>query len=170
MFVRFNFNTIAAFVFILLSIGLFLVIPYQIDKPLINIAGVGGSNLSAELFPKIVAASLFLLGIWYLMISFNIVQKNDLLELDREAVTNVLITFVLMGCYVFLMVNLGFVLGSALMVLTMSTYFCNRNLIVGLALSILLPMFMFFVFRRLLLVELPPFPIDIWPLTHWSLI
>ena len=83
MFVRFNFNTIAAFVFILLSIGLFLVIPYQIDKPLINIAGVGGSNLSAELFPKIVAASLFLLGIWYLMISFNIVQKNDLLELDR---------------------------------------------------------------------------------------
>jgi len=93
-----------------------------------------------------------------------------LLELDREAVTNVLITFVLMGCYVFLMVNLGFVLGSALMVLTMSTYFGNRNLIVGLALSILLPMFMFFVFRRLLLVELPPFPIDIWPLTHWSLI
>ena len=170
MFFRFNFNTIAAFVFILLSIGLFLVIPYQIDKPLINIAGVGGSNLSAELFPKIVAASLFLLGIWYLMISFNIVQKNDLLELDREAVTNVLITFVLMGCYVFLMVNLGFVLGSALMVLTMSTYFGNRNLIVGLALSILLPMFMFFVFRRLLLVELPPFPIDIWPLTHWSLI
>ena len=147
-----------------------MVIPYQIDKPLINIAGVGGSNLSAELFPKIVAASLFLLGIWYLMISFNIVQKNDLLELDREAVTNVLITFVLMGCYVFLMVNLGFVLGSALMVLTMSTYFGNRNLIVGLALSILLPMFMFFVFRRLLLVELPPFPIDIWPLTHWSLI
>ena len=131
---------------------------------------MGGSNLSAELFPKIVAASLFLLGIWYLMISFNIVQKNDLLELDREAVTNVLITFVLMGCYVFLMVNLGFVLGSALMVLTMSTYFGNRNLIVGLALSILLPMFMFFVFRRLLLVELPPFPIDIWPLTHWSLI
>ena len=62
---NYNFNTISAGVFILLAIALFIIIPYQIDKPLIEIAGVGGSNLSAELFPKIVASSLLVLGVWY---------------------------------------------------------------------------------------------------------
>ena len=36
--------------------------------------------------------------------------------------------------------------------------------------SIGIPMAIFFLFRRVLLTELPPFPIDIYPLTHWSLI
>ena len=62
---NYNFNTISAGVFILLAIALFITIPYQIDKPLIEIAGVGGSNLFAELFPKIVASSLLVLGVWY---------------------------------------------------------------------------------------------------------
>ncbi len=62
---NYNFNTISAGVFILLAIAPFITIPYQIDKPLIEIAGVGGSNLSAELFPKIFASSLLVLGVWY---------------------------------------------------------------------------------------------------------
>jgi hypothetical protein len=31
-------------------------------------------------------------------------------------------------------------------------------------------MLMFWVFRTVLVTELPPFPIDIYPLTNWSLI
>ena len=167
---KYNFNTISAGVFILLAIALFIAIPFQIDKPLIEIAGVGGSNLSAELFPQIVASSLLVLGVWYFLVSFTIDQRNKLLDLDREAIANVTVTLLLMAAYVFLMVNLGFVVGTALMIFFMSTYFGNRNYILGVALSITLPMVIFLTFRRLLLVELPPFPIDVWPLTHWSLI
>ena len=167
---KYNFNTISAGVFILLAIAMFIVIPFQIDKPLIEIAGVGGSNLSAELFPQIVASSLLVLGVWYFFVSFTIDQRNELLDLDREAIANVIVTLLLMAAYVFLMVNLGFVVGTSLMIFSMSTYFGNRNYILGVALSIVLPMVIFLIFRRLLLVELPPFPIDVWPLTHWSLI
>ncbi|MEE2746622.1 MAG: tripartite tricarboxylate transporter TctB family protein [Pseudomonadota bacterium] len=166
----FNYNTIAALLFIALSVALMAVIPYQIDKPLIQLGGVGQSNLSAELFPTIVAISLFLLGLCYFFMSFRINQKNNLSELDSEAIKNVSVTLVLMAAYVPLMVNLGFVVGSFTMIFVMSTYFGNRNLILGLCISILLPVLIFVIFRRLLLTELPPFPIDVWPLTHWSLI
>jgi hypothetical protein len=166
----YNFNTIAAIIFIVLAIVLYLIIPYQIDKPLIQIGIAGQSNLSAELFPQIVSVALFLLGVWYFFLSFSINEENGLKRLDREAITNVAITLALMAIYVPLMVNLGFVVGSAIMIFAMSTYFGNRNFLVGAAISVVLPMVIFFVFRRLLLTELPPFPIDIYPLTHWSLI
>ena len=157
---NYNFNTISAGVFILLAIAPFITIPYQIDKPLIEIAGVGGSNLSAELFPKIVASSLLVLGVWYFRISFTIDQRNELLDLDREAITNVAVTLLLMAAYVFLMVNIGFVAGTGLMIFVMSTYFGNRNFLLGGVLSLFLPMAIYLVFIRVLFIELPAFPID----------
>jgi putative tricarboxylic transport membrane protein len=167
---RYNFNTIAAVIFVALAVCLFLIIPYQIDKPLIKIAAIGQSNLSPELFPRLIAVAMFGLGVWYFFQSFSLQEVNELRLLDREAITNVSITLLLMALYVPLMVNLGFVVGSALMVFAMSTYFGNRSFILGGLLSVLLPMTIFFVFRRLLLTELPPFPIDVYPLTHWSLL
>ena len=167
---KFNFNTVAAIVFITLGLMLFLIIPYHIDEPLIKLKAIGQVDLPAELFPQIIATALVILGIWYFVKSFAIDQVNELRNLNREAITNVTITLILMAIYVPLMVNLGFVVGSAMMIFAMSTYFGNRNFILGAALSVLLPMLIFFIFRRLLLTELPPFPIDIYPLTHWSLI
>jgi len=164
-----NFNTVSAVVFIVLGIFLYLVIPSQIDKPIIQLS-TGQFNLPPELFPQIVAICMFLLGVWFLIKSFSINQINGLRKLDKEAITNVVVTLAMMAMYVLLMVNLGFVVGSAIMIFSMSTYFGNRNYILGTLLSILLPMLLFVTFRRLLLVELPPFPLDIYPLTHWSLI
>ena len=166
---QFNFNTISAFIFIVLGIFLYLIIPSQIDKPLIQLA-VGQFNLSPELFPQIIAICMVVLGFWFLYKSFSIDQVNELKNLDKEAITNVIVTLVMMAIYVPLMVNLGFVVGSAIMILSMSTYFGNRNYIFGALISVFLPMLVFVTFRRVLLVELPPFPIDIYPLTNWSLI
>jgi len=166
---NFNFNTVSAIIFIVLGVFLYVVIPSQIDKPLIQLS-TGQFNLPPKLFPQIVAVCMFLLGLWFLLKSFSINQVNELRNLDKEAITNVVVTLVMMAIYVPLMVNLGFVIGSAIMIFSMSTYFGNRNYIFGALISIFLPMLLFVTFRRLLLVELPPFPIDIYPLTHWSLI
>jgi len=166
---RINFNTVAAVFFIGFAITLFLLIPFHIDKPLIVLAG-SQSNLSAELFPQMVSSSFLILGIWLLAKSFSIDQRNELRDLDREAITNVSVTLCMMAAYVLLMVNIGFVIGSAAMIVVMSTYFGNRNYYLSAGVSIGIPMLLFFLFRRVLLVELPPFPIDIYPLTHWSLI
>jgi len=166
---KINFNTISAIIFIILGVILYLVIPSQIDKPLIQLA-IGQFNLPPELFPQIMAVSMVILGSWFLYKSFFIDQVNELKNLDKEAITNVIVTLVMMAIYVPLMVGLGFVIGSAIMIIAMSTYFGNRNYIFGGLISIILPMLIFVVFRRVLLVELPPFPIDIYPLTNWSLI
>jgi len=166
---QFNFNTVAAVVFVAGAIILYLLIPTQIDKPLIML-GASQSNLSPELFPQMVAASFLILGGWLFLKSFSLDQRNELRDLDREAITNVGITLVVMAAYVYLMVNLGFVLGSAIMIAVLSTYYGNRNYVLTAVVSIFVPMLIFFLFRRVLLTELPPFPIDIYPLTHWSLI
>jgi uncharacterized integral membrane protein len=166
---KLNFNTIAAVCFIVLAIILIIFIPSQIDKPLIQLS-FGQFNLPPELFPQIIAGCMLALGSWFFYKSFSLKQVNELRNLNKEAIFNVLTTLVMMAIYVPLMVNLGFVLGSAIMIFAMSTYFGNRNFVVAVLVSIFLPMLIFVTFRRLLLVELPPFPIDIYPLTNWSLI
>lgn len=166
---RMNFNTVAAVLFIALAVVLFLIIPHQIDEPLIVVTG-SKTNLPAELFPQLVAGAFLVLGAWFAWVSLSIAQRNGFLDLDREAIINVFVTLVMMAIYVPLMVNIGFVAGSAIMVFAMSTYFGNRNYVLGVLISILFPMLVFLTFRRLLLVELPPFPVDIPILTNWSLI
>jgi len=166
---RINFNTVAAVLFVAFGIALFLLIPTQIDKPLIVITG-SVANLPAELFPKLISAAFLILGVWFTVISLKLRQENGFVALDKEAITNVAVTLFMMALYVPLMVNIGFVVGSAIMVFAMSTYFGNRNYWLGAAISIILPIGMFMMFRRLLLVELPAFPIDIYPLTNWSIL
>lgn len=156
---RFNFNTVAAIIFIGLAIGLYLIIPYHIDKPLIQLS-VGQFNLPPELFPQIVAATLLLLGVWLLIISFGIDQRNELRDLDKEAITNVTITLVMMAIYVPMMVNLGFVFGSFILVFAMSTYFGNRSFLLGGGISLFIPMGIYLIFLKVLFIELPPFPVD----------
>ncbi len=155
---QFNFNTVAAVIFIVLAVVLFFIIPDQIDEPLIKI---GNQNkLSPELFPRMVAAGFFLLGIWLFFKSFSVRQHNELRDLDREAITNVVVTLAIMAGYVFLMVNVGFVIGSAVMIMVMSTYFGNRNYGLGAAVSIIVPTIVFVLFTKVLVTSLPPFPLD----------
>jgi magnesium-transporting ATPase (P-type) len=166
---RYNFNTVAAVVFILMSGVLYVIIPSQIDKPLI-VLGASQASLPPELFPQMIAVGFLVLGMWLFFTSFSIEQRNELRDLDREAIVNVTVTLAVMALYVVLMVHLGFVVGSAIMIALLSTYFGNRNFALGILVSIFVPMALFFTFRWLLKTELPPFPIDIYPLTNWSLI
>ena len=165
---RFNFNRVASILFVALSIALFAIIPHQIDKPLI-VLGDAGSTLSPELFPRIVASAFLLLGIWYFFRSRSLAERNGFRDLDGEALSNVLITLVAMAVYVVLMVNVGFVLASAILIASLSTFFGNRNLYLTALVSIVIPIVIFFLFTRLLLTSLPPFPIDTI-LTRYSIL
>lgn len=162
-----NFNTVSAIIFMAVAIALFIIIPSNIDKPLIQL-GASQSNLSPELFPQIIAGVFLLLGLWFFFKSFSINERNELRDLDKEAIVNVSITLIVMAAYVPLMVYLGFVFGSAIMIFVLSTYFGNRNFALGAAVSLVLPVLVFMTFRRVLKTELPSFPIDIYPFTNWS--
>jgi putative tricarboxylic transport membrane protein len=165
---QFSFNRLAAIFFVVLSIVLFAIIPHQIDKPLI-LLGDAGSTLSAELFPRIVASAFLLLGIWYFFRARSLAERNGFRDLDRQALSNVLITFAAMSVYVVLMVNLGFVVASAILIAFLSTFFGNRNYYLTALVSIVIPIIIFFLFTRLLLTSLPPFPIDT-VLTRYSIL
>ena len=103
------------------------------------------------------------------MVSFRIQQRNHLRELDREAITNVVITLILMAGYVYVMVNLGFVVGSALMILVMSTYFGNRNFLLAGIVALAVPVIIFVLFTKVLITSLPPFPVDEVIPQHWMI-
>ena len=81
-------------------------------------------------------------------------------ELDREAITNVVVTLILMAGYVYVMVYLGFVVGSTLMILAMSTYFGNRNFYLAGIVAVAIPVIIFVLFTKVLITSLPPFPVD----------
>lgn len=154
-----NFNTVAAVMFVGLSIVMFLIIPGQIEKPIIVLAEEA-DNLKAEFFPQLVAGAFLVLGIWFFFKSFSIDEQNGLLALDREALVNIATTLAAMAAYVPAMMVLGFVVSSALLIAFLATVYGNRNYLLTAVVAIIVPVAIFFTFTKLLATSLPPFPID----------
>lgn len=154
-----NFNTVAALFFVVLGIVLFLIIPGQIEKPIIALAE-DAMSLKAEVFPQLVAAVFLGLGIWLFFKSFSLAETNKLRELDRSALVNVGTTLVAMAIYAPAMIVLGFVVSGALMIAFLATFYGNRNYYLTAAVSVIVPVAIFFTFTKLLATSLPPFPID----------
>ncbi len=154
-----NFNTVAALFFVVLAVVLFLIIPDQIEKPIIVLAE-DAMSLNANVFPQLVAAGFLGLGIWFFVKSFSLAETNKLRELDRPALVNVGTTLVAMAIYAPAMIALGFVVSGALMIAFLATFYGNRNYYLTAVVSVVVPVAIFFTFTKLLATSLPPFPID----------
>ncbi len=154
-----NFNTVAAATFVALSVVLFVIIPYQIDEPLIAL-GQDENSLEASLFPRFVAAAFLILGVWFFVRSFSLGETNGLKSLERSAVVNVVVTLAAMAIYGPAMMELGFVVASAIMIAFLATFYGNRNYALTAVVSVAVPVAIFFAFTKLLATYLPPFPID----------
>jgi putative tricarboxylic transport membrane protein len=152
-----NFNTVAALGFIGFALFLFAVIPYQIDTPLM-ILGQSANALDPALFPRLVAAGLLVLGLWYLRQSFSLSEENHFRKLNREGLVNVAITLAAFLLYAFLMEPLGFVVSSTLLVGGLSVFYGVRNPALVVAVSLVVPVTIFLVFTRGLKVFLPEMP------------
>ena len=154
-----NFNTVAAAAFVVLSVVLFVIIPHQIDEPLIAL-GQDENSLEASLFPGIVAAGFLILGMWFFVKSFSLGEANNLRSLERSAVINVVVTLAAMAVYGPAMMVLGVVVASAIIIAFLSTFYGNRNYALTAVVSVAVPVAIFFAFTKLLATSLPPFPID----------
>ncbi|MEE9290991.1 MAG: tripartite tricarboxylate transporter TctB family protein [Alphaproteobacteria bacterium] len=154
-----NFNTIAAIFFVVISMTLFVIIPGQIEEPLI-VLPQSEKNLQATLFPHLVATGFLGLGIWFFFKSFSLTETNKLRALDRGALANVAVTLVAMAIYGPVMINLGFVVSSVIVIAFLATFYGNRNYYLTAAVSVAVPVAIFFTFTKLLATSLPPFPID----------
>ncbi len=119
---RLNFNCIAAAAFVGLGVALVLLIPSQIEKPLL-ILGQGSDGLDPALFPSVVAGALIVIGLWFLAAAFAMREVNGLRELDWEAWQNVGVSLVAFLAYALLMEPLGFVLSSVLLIGALSLFY-----------------------------------------------
>jgi hypothetical protein len=143
--------------FVGLGAFMLLVIPEQIEKPLI-IFGQSLNTLDPTLFPSIVAWGFILLGAWGVYCSFSIDETNDLTRLDREACFNVGITIVAMLAYAGTMVPLGFIPSSILLIAALSYFYGIRNIGTIILISTGVPTSIYFIFTKGLKVFLPEIP------------
>ncbi len=154
---KLNFNSYAALLFCGLGIFILLVIPTQIEKPLI-IFGQSLNALDPTLFPSIVAISFLGLGVWGVFISFSIEETNGFKDLDREAYMNVGVTIAALFSYALLMVPLGFIPSSAILVASLSWFYGIRNIALIGAIASGVPMSIYYIFTKGLKVFLPEIP------------
>ncbi len=94
-----------------------------------------------------------------------LVEENGIRSLDGEAITNVLVTLSTFLVFALVMPRLGFVISSILLIGFMSTFFGNRHMIAGAAVSIGVPLGFYNILRIWLQVVLPQnpfFPNILW--------
>jgi hypothetical protein len=172
---RFNFNTVMAIIFIAASVALWFIIPIEIETPRFNF---GRNALDPELFPRVVAVSLFIVGCVYFFRSFHYTETNLFAKLDGEAFLSVGVTMLAMAAFVFVVVGdmagrhigvdfgdvrIGFVIPSTILIFVLSTFYGNRNWYLRIGASIFIPVFIYLVFTKFLLQPLP-----FSPLTEWT--
>ncbi|MBW1943452.1 MAG: tripartite tricarboxylate transporter TctB family protein [Deltaproteobacteria bacterium] len=154
---KINFNTVTAIIFLILWTVMFILVPYQIAKPKL-IMGRALMGLEPTLFPRLATFSAIVLSIWYLAISFKISEKNLFKEVNKNAYFKVFASLIVFVAYALLFEPLGFVLASCLVAGTLSTFYGNRNVLIGLVVSVVVPLCIYYVFTHLLAVSLPEFP------------
>ena len=136
---------------------MFILVPYQIAKPKL-IMGRSLMGLEPTLFPRLTTFFAILLSVWYLVISFKISEKNLFKEVKKNIYFKVCASLIVFIAYALLFEPLGFVLASFLVAGTLSTYYGNRNVLIGLVVSVVVPICIYYVFTNLLAVSLPEFP------------
>ena len=171
---RFNFNTVLALIVVAAAVGLYFLIPHQIAKPRFKI---NPNALNPDLFPRVAAISLFVVGLIYLFAAKRMTEINMFGKLNREAVVNVVVTVLAAAAYVFVIVGeasgrhigvdfgdvkIGFVIPSTILIFVLSVFYGNRNWILNIAAAVCVPVTIYLVFTKFLLQSLPDSPITDW--------
>lgn len=153
-----NFNVTLGLCSVALGLALFFVTPYEVERPRL-LFGQVVSGLDPDFFPRFVACLTALFGGLLIWQARSIKETNALLDLDREAITNVLFTAVTLAAFAYLLPRLGFVLASIILIAVLSTFYGNRSWLLGLGISIGVPLLFYNVLRLGLQVVLPQNPI-----------
>lgn len=153
-----NFNFWSALGFVTFSLFILISIPYQIEKPRL-ILGRSLTGLDPALFPRITAGCMLALSVAYLIQSRNMREVNQFRGVELSGYANVAVTVLVLVIYAVLLEPIGFVASSALAVAALTILYGNRNIIlIGLT-SLGIPLAIYYLCTRFLLVFLPEFPL-----------
>lgn len=153
-----NFNFWSALGFTAFSLFLLISIPYQIEKPRL-LLGRSLTGLDPALFPRIAGVCMLLLSIAFLFQSRNLKETNLFRGVAVSGYASVAITILVLVIYALLLEPIGFVASSALTVAALTILYGNRNIYLIALTSLGVPLGIYYLCTRLLLVFLPEFPL-----------
>lgn len=154
---RWNFNHFAAFAVAVLAAFLYLSIPYQIGKPE-SLFGRALSALEPTFFPRVVLGTMFVLAVWYLLVAGRLRELNLFRSVDARAYVNIGVTTACIIAYAFALPALGYIPAGITLILALTVFYGNRNHLLTVAVSVLVPLAIYYGATRLLQVSLPETP------------
>lgn len=151
---KLNFNSVVALVFIVLALVLLLSVPDQIAKPKLFM-GRALTALDPKLFPYLAISAMLLISIGYLLRSFRLDEAQRFKELRVIDGLRTLISLAAFLAYALALEPLGFIPASVLLLLFLTTFYGNRNWLLGGAVSFVFPVAIYWLFSRAFQVYLP---------------
>lgn len=151
-----NAHFIVAVLSAILAAAMWLLVPYQVDKPM-PMFGFGAKGLDPKVFPYLVTAVWFFVSLWNVYVAVR-QQDGEDANLQGSLSGSVVVTVLASFAYAFSLEPLGFVLSSGLVVGGLSLFFGAREwLPIGVC-AIGVPCVIFYIFTGYLHVSLPPMP------------
>jgi putative tricarboxylic transport membrane protein len=147
-------NTGIALFFTILSLGLLASVSSQIAKPRL-VMGRSLTALDASLFPYIAIGALLLLSLLFLYRCLKDEQKTQSFNFTPSGFSRTLICLSFFLAYALLMNLIGFITASTLTLFALTTYFGNRQWTLGIGISVLFPVIIYFLFLHAFQVYLP---------------
>jgi putative tricarboxylic transport membrane protein len=154
---RWNFNHVTALAIAAIAAVLLLAVPYQVAKPE-RLFGRALSALNPTLFPRIVLGALLFVAILYLVASVRLHELNLFRTVDARGYFNVAVTIACLVAYGFALPAFGFVVSGIALMLVLTVFYGNRNHFLTVAVSVLVPLGIYYGATHLLQVSLPEFP------------
>ena len=152
-----NFNHTTALVVIGLAALLLAAVPSQVAAPR-TLFGRQLTALDPTLYPRLVLAALLVLGVWYLALARRIRDASLLPEVGWSGFFNIGVTLACLLAYAYFLPRAGFLVSSTVLMLALTLFYGNRNLVLALVIALLVPAAIYYALTRLMLVALPEFP------------
>ena len=156
-FDKFSPNLLCGIISILFGIFIYYKIPTEVEKPVL-IFGQSSSEIDPQIVPTIVALMFLIFGLYTVFYEKDAKISNSWPKVTKQILINISITIICLILYSILFEYLGFVISSVLLILSLGTFMGNVNFKYITVISILFPLFMFFLFVNVMHVFLPEFP------------
>ncbi|WP_158735782.1 tripartite tricarboxylate transporter TctB family protein [Alteribacillus sp. YIM 98480] len=147
-----NSNLISGFIFLLLSLLIWLLIPRQIQI----LEGV--PQLNAQTFPKIVTGIMLVLSIVLIIQGLFFTKQESGAQTTKKEVIrremNAIIMIVIFLAYAFLFEKIGFIISSIALCITCLAFYKIKNWKYYL-ITITVVLFVYFIFEQVLQLDLP---------------
>ena len=156
-FDKFSPNLLCGIISILFGIFIYYKIPTEVEKPVL-IFGQSSSEIDPQIVPTIVALMFLIFGLYTVFYEKDAKILNSWPKVTKQILINISTTIICLILYSILFEYLGFVISSVLLILSLGTFMGNVNLKYITVISILFPLFIFFLFVNIMHVFLPEFP------------